>query len=115
MESTNQKVMSTVPNKAFDLEYSTQFKKEVAYLHEHGIEPTFVKKTKDYNIPTYKYKKTPELFRTVADFYEFQRNAKQYEVMDHIIEFAKEFSELLAPVGSYHIFGCQPDGVMLGA
>lgn len=58
-----------ITNKAFDFEYSTQFKREVEFLKERGILPVFKKHTKDYHIPTYKYTKTPELFYAVADFY----------------------------------------------
>jgi len=56
--SETKKTNVSIPNKAFDMEYSTQTKKEVLYLREHGIEPCFRKKTADYHIPTYKYKKT---------------------------------------------------------
>jgi len=51
----------------FDKEYSTQFRKEVEFLHEKGIRYEFVK---DVNgITTYKYKKTVELFSALAEFY----------------------------------------------
>lgn len=66
---------TTIPNKAFDYEYATQFKKEMLYLRDHGFEYTFIRRTPDYNIPIYKYKKTPQLFRCIADFYEQHQKA----------------------------------------
>lgn len=59
-----------IPNNAFDLEYSTQFKREMLYLWNHGFKYTFKKYVPKYGIPIYKYTKTPELFRCIADFYE---------------------------------------------
>ena len=55
-------MITNVPNKAFDSEYNTQFKKEMLYLKDRGINPVFIKKIGEYRIPTYKYTKTPELF-----------------------------------------------------
>jgi hypothetical protein len=51
----------------FDKEYSTQYKKEVEYLAELSIRYTFVKNIN--NISTYKYTKTPELFKALMSFY----------------------------------------------
>lgn len=58
--------------KKFDSEYSTQYVKEMQYLLQNNIKYTFVK---DINgITTYKYKKTPELFRILEIFYtKFQK------------------------------------------
>ena len=58
--------------KKFDSEYSTQEVKEMQYLLQNNIKYTFVK---DINgITTYKYKKTPELFRILEIFYtKFQK------------------------------------------
>ena len=62
---------SNIPNKAFDTEYSTQFRREMEYLKDKGFEPTFVRKSKDgWNIHTYKYKKTSKLFMCIAEFYD---------------------------------------------
>ena len=58
-----------VPKTAFDCEYMTQWRKEVNFLLEKGIRYVFVKKTGEYQIPQYKYKKTPELFLALAEFY----------------------------------------------
>lgn len=67
-----------LPNKAFDSEYATQFRKEMEYLKSRGIDYTFCKRVGEYRVPTYKYTKTPELFRAVADFYEQHRNEKTF-------------------------------------
>lgn len=75
-----------LPNKAYDSEYATQTYREVEYLKACGIEPTFAKRTGEYRVLTYKYKKTPELFRAVADFYEQRRNEKAFENLEAIIE-----------------------------
>lgn len=52
----------------FDMEYSTQNKKEMLYLRSCGIRYTFVKVTN--TIPTYKYTKTRELFEALVIFYQ---------------------------------------------
>jgi hypothetical protein len=53
--------------KKFDKEYSTQYTPEMKYLLSKGIKYAFVK---DVNgVTTYKYKKTPELFRALVSFY----------------------------------------------
>ena len=58
--------------KKFDCEYSTQYVKEMQYLLQNNIKYTFVKDID--GITTYKYKKTPELFRILEIFYtKFQK------------------------------------------
>ena len=58
--------------KKFDSEYSTQYVKEMQYLLQNNIKYTFVKDID--GITTYKYKKTPELFRILDIFYtKFQK------------------------------------------
>lgn len=52
----------------FDKEYSTQWIEEKDWLSNHGIKHSFVKKIN--GIDTFKYTKTLELFRYLADFYE---------------------------------------------
>ena len=52
----------------FDKEYSCQYLTEAIWLKRHGIRYTFVKTVN--GLTTYKYKKTPELFRALAEFYE---------------------------------------------
>lgn len=78
MNQTSTTNRPKLPPKAFDLEYSTQYRKEVEYLKSKGINYTFIKLTKDYGVPTYKYTKTPELFRAVADFYEQKQLDKEF-------------------------------------
>lgn len=56
-----------VHKKLFDSEYSTQWRDEVNFLKNNGINYTFVKRND--NISTYKYKKTSELFYKLACFY----------------------------------------------
>jgi hypothetical protein len=51
----------------FDKEYSTQFPKEMNYLKSVGIRYNFVKEID--GITTYKYTKTPELFKALWIFY----------------------------------------------
>lgn len=54
-------------NKVFDIEYSTQNRKEVNFLHSCGIMYSFVKTVDEISI--YKYTKTKELFEALAVFY----------------------------------------------
>ena len=50
-----------------DHEYSCVWFEECDYLIKHGIRYTFVKEID--GITTWKFKKTEELFRNLADFY----------------------------------------------
>lgn len=66
-----------IPNSAFDIEYSTQWKNEVNFLTGRGIYYTYKKKDQQYGVTTYKYTKTVDLFVALADFYlKTKRNAK---------------------------------------
>lgn len=51
-----------------DKEYATQLMDEVKWLSNHEIKYTFVKVTEE-KITIYKYKKTSELFNSLALFY----------------------------------------------
>lgn len=53
--------------KKFDMEYFTQYTPEKDYLLSNGIKPSFVKVIN--GVTTYKYTKTPELFKLLAIFY----------------------------------------------
>lgn len=53
--------------KKFDKEYSTQYTPEMKFLLEQGIKYTFVKEVE--GVTTYKYEKTPELFKALEFFY----------------------------------------------
>lgn len=69
-----------IPKKAFDTEYMTEFLREVRFLEEKGILYTFVRKTRDYGITQYKYKKTAALFAALVEFYstiEAERNIRK--------------------------------------
>lgn len=57
-----------IDKKLFDSEYSTQWRDEVDYLKSVGIDYAFVKR--EQGISKYKYKKTGELFRQLAIFYD---------------------------------------------
>ena len=54
-------------NKKFDYEYATQYPKEMKYLESIGIRYIFVKELN--KVTTYKYTKTPELFKALEFFY----------------------------------------------
>ena len=53
--------------KKFDKEYSTQYTPEMKFLLKQGIKYTFVKEINC--VTTYKYEKTPELFKILEIFY----------------------------------------------
>ena len=59
--------MNRLDKKLFDSEYATQWRDEVNFLKQNGINYTFVKRIKD--IPTYKYTKSGELFMLLSTFY----------------------------------------------
>ena len=53
--------------KKYDKEYSTQYYPEVMFLRELGIVYSFVKIID--GVSTYKYTKSPELFKALEHFY----------------------------------------------
>lgn len=53
--------------KKYDKEYSTQYTPEKKYLDGLGIKPSFIKVINE--VTTYKYVKTPELFKALEIFY----------------------------------------------
>jgi len=53
--------------KKFDKEYSTQYTPEKDYLLKMGIVPSYIKVINE--VVTYKYTKTPELFKHLVVFY----------------------------------------------
>jgi len=84
-----------IPKNAFDAEYMTEFLREVRFLKDKGINHTFVKKTPDYGISQYKYKKTPALFAALVEFYsmiEAERNVRKRtpELTSEQIKYAQE-------------------------
>ena len=66
----------TIPKTVFDKEYSTQWKREVQFLENKGINYTYAKRHYKYPVIRYKYEKTPDLFLALAEFYNQVRNEK---------------------------------------
>lgn len=62
--------MSTteVNESKWNREYVTSFLNEVMFLKKKGIRYEFVK-TNSYQISVWSYKKTPQLFEALAEFY----------------------------------------------
>ena len=83
MENGHQK--RQLPKHAYDMEYSTQTRREYEYLRDHGFNPTFIKVT-EYGIKTYKYTKTPALFICVAGYYAMVRDEKEYSKLESALE-----------------------------
>ena len=73
-----------IPKNVFDKEYSTQWKREVKFLEDKGINYTYAKKHYDYPIIRYKYTKTPELFLALAEFYNQVRNEKVFKEIENV-------------------------------
>jgi len=71
-----------VPKQVFDKEYSTQWKREVQFLEDKGINYTYAKKHFKYPIIRYKYTKTPELFLALAEFYNQVRHEQTMKKID---------------------------------
>lgn len=82
MSETTEKVTERrpLPKEAFDSEYQTEWLREMRFLGEKGIRYTFVRKTPDYGVSQFKYKKTPALFAALVEFYsmiEAEKNARR--------------------------------------
>lgn len=60
-------IIKGINMKKFDKEYSTQYVAEMKYLQSKGINYSFVKDI--HGVTTYKYTKTPELFKALVFFY----------------------------------------------
>ena len=73
------------PKQAYDMEYGTQSRKEFEYLKDHGMLPVFVKKS-EYGIKTYKYTKTPALFKLLVEYYSAVKAEKEYNQLSRDIE-----------------------------
>ena len=80
-----------VPKQVFDKEYSTQWKREVQFLEDKGINYTYAKKHFKYPIIRYKYTKTPELFLALAEFY---NQIRHEQTMKKIDKTTKELTSL---------------------
>lgn len=71
--------------KMFDSEYMTEWLREVRWLEEHDFKPDYVRTTRN-GINMYKYKKTPELFTALAEFYTEVRDNKPEYAPDEEVE-----------------------------
>ena len=71
-----------IPKTVFDKEYSTQWKREVQFLEDKGINYTYAKKHYKYPIIRYKYAKTPELFLALTEFYNQIRNERIFKQIE---------------------------------
>lgn len=81
---------ATPPRKAFDMEYATQWRREMEYLKEHGINYTFRRKDPKWGIATYKYTKTEKLFTLLAEFYAKVAWEKQVDAAVKMVEAAQK-------------------------
>lgn len=79
-----------IPKTVFDKEYSTQWRREVQFLEDKGINYTYAKKHYKYPIIRYKYTKTPELFLALAEFYNQVRNEKFFKDIEKVSQVVEE-------------------------
>ena len=77
-------MINEIPKKIFDKEYSTQWKREVQFLEDKGINYVFAKKNNNFPVIRYKYTKTPELFLALAEFYNQIRNEQTFKLIDKV-------------------------------
>jgi hypothetical protein len=80
-----------IPKTIFDKEYSTQWRREVKFLEDKGINYTYAKKHYKYPIIRYKYTKTPELFLALTEFYNQIRNEQVFKKIEKV---SKEITPL---------------------
>lgn len=84
MDNQENKMETNIPKTVFDKEYSTQWRREVKFLEDKGINYTYAKKHYKYPIIRYKYTKTPELFIALAEFYNQVRNEKVFKNIENV-------------------------------
>ena len=89
------KETKSIPKYVFDKEYSTQWRREVQFLEEKGINYTYGKKHYKYPIIRYKYTKTPELFLALAEFYNQVRNERFFRQAENANKTIEALSEKL--------------------
>lgn len=97
----NQGTRGTLPKKAFDSEYMTEWHKEVKFLEEKGIRYTFVRIKPEYGIRQYKYMKTPELFAALYEFYTFVKNEKNYNKLEKSMLESDDVQQSSEPITSF--------------
>lgn len=91
--STQKKEFTHRPKWAFDSEYMTERLREVQFLAEKGITHTFIRKTPDYNVSQYKYKKTPALFAALVEYYTRLEVEREYRRKRQLKKQAAEVAE----------------------
>lgn len=74
------------PKWAFDRSYTTDWRKEVEYLHEHGIEPDYIFETGRYAVTKYKFSKTAKLFALLAMFHQERENERGWNKIDKVFD-----------------------------
>lgn len=80
--STNNEYRKTnLPKHAYDMEYSTQTRREFEFLKDHQIFPSYIR-ISEYGIKTYKYTKTPALFKFLLEYYSMVQAEKEYEKLN---------------------------------
>lgn len=84
MDNINDLLLNKIPKTVFDKEYATQWRREVKFLEDKGINYTYGKKHFKYPIITYKYAKTPELFLALAEFYNQVRNEQTFKNIEKV-------------------------------
>lgn len=109
MNNVTKNEVKQIPNKAFDSEYMTEWKREVKFLASKGIKYVFVKTTPEYNIRQYKYKKTPELFIALAEFYAQMRNEKEFNRLCTISDSVNAF-RMAMTAQEDAVSGCDSNG-----
>ena len=83
-----------IPKTVFDKEYSTQWRREVKFLENTGINYVYAKKNPKFPIIRYKYTKTPELFLALAEFYNQVRIEQFFKNVEKTNEVIKEQTPL---------------------
>lgn len=76
----NEHRRTNLPKHAYDMEYSTQTRKEFEFLKDHQIFPSYIK-ISEYGIKIYKYTKTPALFKLLYEYYSMVQAEKEYDKM----------------------------------
>lgn len=107
--SVTERHATSLPKKAFDPEYMTEWREEAEYLTSVGIHHTYIHFKQPYNIRQYKYKKTPELFAALFTFYTQKQREREFAMLNTSINGATDVirgSETdVAEIVKVHIYG----------
>lgn len=79
-------MINGIDKKSFDMEYATQYRREVDFLGGAGIDPTFVKRDRATGVRTYKYTKTPDLFAALLHFYKLKAGQDGANIFDELAD-----------------------------